>query len=79
MFLIYTQFEPHFAFYQGKFFPIYAKMDEMLNRALATGANTFQASYSHNNNLETSTEGDNKADINNKTSITTSKVNTNLV
>ena len=51
----------------------------MLNGALATGANTFQASYSHNNNLKTSSEGDNKADINNKTSITTSKVNTNLM
>jgi len=54
-------------------------MDEMLNRALATRANAFQAGYSHNNDLEISSEGDDKADINVETSITASKVNANLM
>ena len=79
MFLICAQFKPHFAPYQGKSFSIYAEMDEMLNRALATGANTFQAGYSYNNDLEISSESDNEADINVETSITALKVNTNLI
>ena len=54
-------------------------MDEMLNRALDTGANTFQAGYSYNNDLEISSEGDDEADINVETSITASKVNANLM
>ena len=54
-------------------------MDEMLNRALATGANAFQAGYSYKNDLEISSEGDDEADINVETSITASKVNANLM
>jgi len=51
----------------------------MLNRALATRANAFQASYSHNNDLEISSESDDEADINVETSITALKVNANLM
>ena len=51
----------------------------MLNRALATRANAFQAGYSHNNDLEILSEGDDEADINVETSITASKVNANLM
>ncbi|THU84163.1 hypothetical protein K435DRAFT_870565 [Dendrothele bispora CBS 962.96] len=59
--------DPRLASYRGKSFPIYDDMKELLEGALATGANAFRAGKD-NSDSDTSSESGNEADANPDTS-----------
>ncbi|THU85910.1 hypothetical protein K435DRAFT_805530 [Dendrothele bispora CBS 962.96] len=59
--------DPRLASYRGKSFPIYDDMKELLEGALATGANAFWAGKD-NSDSDTSSESGNEADANPDTS-----------